>query len=129
KDVPAKSAVYVEESSLPAALIQAVEKEIKDAGFAIVSAEKDADFRLKDIKQIKAPVRGTGVEATIKSTISPARGLVLNSTSELTTHISIVEPIGPEAEGCRASLQHVGEDISNPYRFVALADVAMIAQF
>ena len=129
KDVPAKSAIFIEVGSQPAALIQGLQKEVREAGFEIVSTEKEADFQLKDIRLVKAPVRGDGVELNIQSTISAAGGPVLNMNSSVTSHISIHEPIGLEAEACRSSLQHLGEDGPTPYIHVALADVAMITQF
>jgi len=129
KDVPANSAIYLEEGSQPAALIQTVQKEIREAGFTIVSVEKDADFRLKDIHLTRTPLRATGMEATVQSMISAAGGMVFNSTSNVTTRISISEPIASEAESCRPTVQHIGESGSLSYKNVALADVDLIERF
>lgn len=129
KDVPAKSTIYLEEGSQPAALIQTLQKQIREAGFTIVTVEKDADFRLKDIHLTRTPLRAAGMEATVQSMIHAAGGLELNLTSNVTTRVSILEPIASEAESCRSTVQRVAENGPVSYKGVALADVAMIERF
>jgi len=129
KDVPAKSAIYLEGGSQPAALLQSLQKEIREAGFTIVAVEKDADFRLKDIHLTRTPLRATGMEATVKSMVSAAGGLVINLTSNVTTRFSISEPIASEAESCRSTLGKIAEKGPVSYQDVALVDVDLIEQF
>jgi len=128
--VASKGIVFVEEAADKKSkdLVEAVKKEISEAGFQLSATEKDADIVLKDIRLLKKPLRGTTVETRFESKVNAANGRVINLTTNSISYTSIVEPIGPEAENCRSSIEKIAEQGSFSYLEVAETDMALISQ-
>lgn len=130
KSVPAGSRIFVQEPSgfSSAGLVQDVKEQITRGGLEIGMSGEDADFILKDIKLTKASFRGTAVEASVESVLSPAHGPRMDLSSSIIVYTSIQEPIAPQAEACRDSIRHVADDSSVSYQQIALTDIALISQ-
>ena len=125
-----KGAVFVEESAdrKSADLIATVKKEISEAGFQLNATEKDAEIVLKNIRLLKKPLRGMILETRVDSKVNGASGQAINLTTNSISYTSIVEPIGPEAENCRSSIEKMAEQGSFSYLEVAETDMALISQ-
>ena len=128
KSVSPGSRVFVQDASGSAGLVQDVKEQITRGGLEIGISEQDADFILKDIKLVKASFREAAVEANVHSELSLAHGPKMDLSSNITVYTSILEPIAPEAEACRDSIQHVAADSSVSYQQIALTEMALISQ-
>lgn len=125
-----KGAVFVEEAAdrKSADLVVSVRKEISEAGFQLSATEKDAEIVLKDIRLLKKSLRAMILETRVESKVNGANGQAINLTSNSISYTSIVEPIGPEAENCRSSIEKLSEQGSFSYLEVAETDMALISQ-
>lgn len=127
-DIVKKGSVFIEAGT--ARTVDAVEmakKEIGEAGFQFASAEKEADISLKDIHVIKKPFHGTGLQTRVESKISSHGGPMSNIATNFTSYTSIADPIAPEAEACRPSMQKlVDESVS--FHQIAATDLALIGR-
>lgn len=125
----AKGIVFIEAAdSKSADLVTAVKKEIGEAGFQLIATEKDADIVLKNIRLLKKPLRGTSLETRVESKMNGAGGQSINIVTNLISYTSIIEPIGPEAENCRSSIEKLAEHGSISYLEVAETDLTLIGQ-
>ncbi|HET8888046.1 MAG TPA: hypothetical protein VFQ41_04015 [Candidatus Angelobacter sp.] len=129
--IASKGTVFVENRTAPnsGGLVESIKKEIAEAGFQVTATETAADISLKDIKLIKKPFRATLVEGQTESKLSTWSGQFINLSSKVKSYKSILEPIGAEAEVCRSSMKNISGDGGGSYQQVAVADLAVIAQF
>jgi len=130
-DVASKGAVFVEKAAgrNSAGLVESIKKEIAEAGFQVAATEKEADLSLKDINLIKKSFRAMLVEGRTESKVSTGSGHFINLSNKVMSYKLIVEPIAPEAEVCRTSIQSISKDGARPYQPVAAVDLAVIQQF
>jgi len=126
----AKGTVFVEEATdhKSADLVATAKKEVREAGFQLIAAEKDADIVLKNIRLIKKPLRGTAVATEVDSRVNGSGVGSISVVTNLTWYMSFTEPIGPETEDCRPSIAAILEHASASYRQIAETDLALIGQ-
>jgi len=124
----ANKTVWIERTTAPQDLVEAVTREIVNADFQVVPAEKDAEYTLKGIRLMKQRLRVTALEAKVQSVLSPAHGSSMTLAGSITSYLSVLEPISAEAEGCRDSLRHISDHGSLSYQQIADLDIELIAQ-
>jgi hypothetical protein len=127
ESVPLHSTIWIEKDTGPRELAQLIRKKISDAGFQMAVSASEADFMLKDIHLIKAPLQGTAMEAKVQSVLNLADGSMTTLSSNVKSYLSIVEPVTDEAESCRSTIHHISVGPPMGYGEVASLDVAMIA--
>jgi hypothetical protein len=110
-----------------ASLVESVKKEIGEAGFQLTTAENEADIRLTNIKLLRTTLQSKSQETKVETMISAPGGAGMSFSSPLTFYNSVEEPIGPEAEDCRSSLQKLS-GTSGAYDQVAAPDMLLISR-
>jgi hypothetical protein len=128
-DIAIKGTVFVEEAKelKYVGSVATVKKEMSEAGFQIITGEKEADVSLTNVKLIKVPLHSKSTEIRVESTVSPAGSRTSRLTTNFRLHSTVTEPIGAEAEDCRSSIEKISGDDSVSYSQIAQTDLALIS--
>ena len=127
ESVPVHSTMWIENGKGPRLLAELIRKKISEAGFQMATAAPEADFTLRDIQLVKVSLQITAIEVKVQSELNIADGFTASLSSVVKNYLPVTGPISSEAEGCRKTIEHIGDSPPAGYGQVASLDVSLIA--
>jgi hypothetical protein len=127
ESVPGHSTMWIENGNSPRLLAELIRKKIGEAGFQMAAAAPEADFTLRDIRLVKVPLQIAAMEVKVQSELNIADGSTASLSSAVKNYLPVTGPISSDAEGCRKTIEHIGDSPPAGYGQVASLDVSLIA--